>query len=93
MNLGFREFRAKHSSYFSAIFHFSLFIGYLYSLFLWAKDLLAAIQSNSFLGFVLVFLLQFLYMLFNGILTALILTVVLSILLFVPYLVLRGLLH
>lgn len=81
----------KHSSYFSTVWSISVVLGYIAAFVDWFQKLFLSAHDGNFVGFILLFLFQSLFMAVSGIIGAVIIFLILIVITIVPYLIFRGL--
>lgn len=85
-----RQYR-KHEKYLSSLFSLSVGLAYIYAFIDWIGALFETARNGSVIGFVMLWLLQGVFMVVGGFIGGVVLFLVLLLLTFIPYLVVRGL--
>lgn len=80
----------KHSAFFKTIYSIAFYISAAYGFFNWARDLIAMIVEGNFIGFILVSILQTIYLALTAFLGAAVWGTIGVVILFIPYLIIRG---
>lgn len=83
-------FWEKHSNYFSTIYSVFFYLGCIYGYILVLKDIFDSLRTGNFLGFLLIIVFNTVIAMWNGILTSAFYGTIASIVLFIPYLAIRG---
>lgn len=80
----------NHKDFIKTVYYIAYGIGYLMGLFDWLRALLASIQEGNFVSFLLALVFQFIFTFFSAFLIAIVWGTIGVIVLFIPYLVIRG---
>lgn len=87
----FKRFYHKHETYFTSIYQVAFVIGYIYGIIVLLRNIFDSLRSGNFLSFVISIIFSSVIMMFTGLIVGLLLGTFLALVLFIPYLVIRGL--
>lgn len=87
----FKRFYHKHETYFSYVYGFAFVIGYIYGIIVLLRSIFDSIREGDFISFVISIIFSSVIMILNGFIVGIFLGTILAIILFLPYLVIRGL--
>lgn len=87
----FRSFKEKHGNFFSTIYGICFYIGGIIGVLNWLRAIFDSIRSGDFVTFVVSIILQAVVIGVIAVVVGLVWGTFFSVLLFIPYLVIRGL--
>lgn len=86
-----KRFYHKHETYFVSVYTAAFVIGYIYGVIVLLRNIFDSLRGGDFFSFVISIIFSSIIMMFNGLWVGLVLGTIFALILFIPYLVIRGL--